>query len=218
MPTSDIFDFWAECPADARIHPRDKPVFDRPFVDDMGFDLRCLPACFAGPLRTAPVVLLYLSPGFREVDAEEAGTPEAQARYADRRKGHRPLDSRDEHPHHFGWWASRTKVFGPPEIVREKVAILNLGAYHSKSFAGQLGLAALPSCRVSLDWAHTVLFPQAMRGERVAICMRSASAWGLKAGERYGDALFAPNTTRSGHMVRGDTREEITVAVRSRLA
>jgi hypothetical protein len=47
-----------------------------------------------------------------------------------------------------------------------------------------------------LDWAQSVLFTQAERGERVVICMREVNFWGLEAGQRYGKALFAPQTTR----------------------
>jgi len=44
--------------------------------------------------------------------------------------------------------------------------VLNIGAYHSTAFADYQLLAALPSCRVSLDWAQGVLFPQAVKGDR----------------------------------------------------
>lgn len=171
----DIFDFWAECPPDARVHPRDVPVFGRPFVGNMGLDLNCLPTCFAGRLRTAPVVLLYLSPGWRQSDVEEASTATAQARYAERRQGNQPLDGKDDHLDHYLWWTSRTKLYGPPEVARDKIAFLNLGAYHSPSFEAHHALAALPSSRVALDWAHEVLFPQAMKGDKVVVCMRAAS-------------------------------------------
>ncbi len=215
----DLFDFWAECQPADRIHPRDRPVFARPFVGDMGFDLRCLPACFAGRLRTAPVVLLYLSPGWRQLDVDEADSPTAQVRYADRRKGDRPLDGEDEHPHHFEWWSRRTKLYGPPEVVSDKVAFLNLGAYHSSSFEAYHALAALPSSRVVLDWAHEVLFPQAMKGDKVVVCMRAAEQWGLRAGEVYGQSLYAPATVRGGHMKKSgdhaEVRRRIVKAVRA---
>ena len=213
----DIFDFWAECPFDARIHPQDKPVFDRSFLGHMGFDLNCLPAGFAGRLRSAPVVLLYLSPGWAQADVDEASNEAAQRRYADRRKGDRPLDSKEGHPGHHAWWSSRTKVFGSENVVREKVAILNLGAYHSKAFQAHHGLAALPSCRVALDWAHTVLFPQALKGEKTVVCMRSATSWGLKTGENYEGTLFAPPTVRGGHMIHGEDREKVIAAVKARI-
>lgn len=213
--SSDIFEFWADCSPSDRTHPLDRPVFDRPFVGNMGFDLRCLPAGYAGKLRTAPVVLLYLSPGWNQLDVDEAADPKAQARYADRRTGNRLLDT-TEHEPHYRWWSSRTKVFSLPEVVvREKVAILNLGAYHSKKFTASHGLAALPSCRVALDWAHAVLFPQAMDGERVVICMRAAANWGLKPGAVFGRSLFVPRTGRSGHMRKN---EEADLVFRKRVA
>ena len=213
----DIFDFWAECPADARIHPQDQAVFDRRAPDTMGFDLRCLPASFAGRLRTAPGVLLYLSPGLAQSDIDEADTPEAQARYADRRKGDRPLDGEDDHLKHFLWWKARTQVFGEPDVIREHVAIMNLGAYHSENFDAQLGVAALPSYRASLDWAQDVLFPEAITGKRVVVCMRSARLWGLRSGTTCGKGLFAPQMTRSGHMELGDMRDQVVATVRQKL-
>ena len=61
MVGHDIFDFWADCPRDARVHPADIASFSRPFIGNVDtFDRRCLPTCFAGPLRTEPVVLLYV--------------------------------------------------------------------------------------------------------------------------------------------------------------
>ena len=213
----NIFDFWAECPADARIHPQDQGIFDRRAPDTMGFDLRCLPASFAGRLRSAPVVMLYLSPGFAPSDVDEAGTIEAQARYADRRKGDRPLDGEADHLKHFLWWSARTKVFGKSEKIRERVAIMNLGAYHSEDFKAQLGVAALPSYRASLDWAQNVLFPEAIAGKRVVVCMRSARLWGLRSGTVEGESLFAPRTTPSGHMELGEMRERVIAAVQHKL-
>ncbi|MET4359120.1 hypothetical protein ABIC08_009097 [Bradyrhizobium sp. RT9b] len=54
------------------------PVFAR-LNDSHGFDLRCLPANFGGKLRTAPIVPLYLSPGFSETDVRIARSKEGQA-------------------------------------------------------------------------------------------------------------------------------------------
>ena len=85
MPT-DLFRFWAECLPEARVHPQDAATFGR--AGDIGFDLRCLPSNVWGPLRNAPVVLLYLTPGFSPTDAR-------------RRPGFEPLDSQEEHE--AGW-------------------------------------------------------------------------------------------------------------------
>ena len=46
------------------VHPVDRKVFERMDPHKHGFRLDCLPSSFGGRLRDAPVVLLYLSPGF----------------------------------------------------------------------------------------------------------------------------------------------------------
>jgi hypothetical protein len=110
-----------------------------------------------------------------------------------------------------------TKCFGyEPATVASNVAILDIGAYHSKSFTGHNLLAALPSSRASLDWAQNTLFPAAEAGERVVICLRSARYWGLESGREYEGTLFAPNVTRRGHMLMGD-RGAIISAVKQRI-
>lgn len=178
----------------------DKPILKRSVH---GFNLSCLPANFDGPLKTARVVLLYLSPGLSESDIEEANKSDAQQRYAMRRAGYSPLTSKEQHLSGWEWWTSRTKSFGDPDKISNNLAILNISPYHSSSFRDYPMLAALPSCRASLDWAHRVLFPQAEQGERVVVCLRAARYWGLGHNERYGRGLFAPKVSRSGHMHKG---------------
>ena len=85
--TTSLFDFWAQVPGSARVHPADAPIFarfNRGGEPTHGFDLRCLPSNIDGPLKTARVVLLYLSPGMDERDIEEADWPESQRKYAAR--------------------------------------------------------------------------------------------------------------------------------------
>ena len=112
-------------------------------------------------------------------------------------------------------------MFGTPEELHDKLAIFNLCAYHSKTFENHRALAALPSCRVALAWAHEVLFPEARAGERVVVCMRSADRWGLLSDARYGKSLYAPAMTRGGHMRKQDehaaVKESIVKAVREAL-
>lgn len=211
----DLFDFWAECSPGDFTHPRDRYVLDRVAH---GFDLRCLPACFTGPLRTAPVVLLYLSPGFDKADVEEAGTEAGRARYAAQRAGWARLPGPENCAPHWTWWEARTRLYGSWKHLRDRLAILNISPYHSVSFTHEHVLAALPSCRVTLDWAQAVLFPAAERGERVVVCMRSARFWGFGRERRHGASLFAPAVTRGGHMLtegeNGAIRQEIVRAVR----
>lgn len=181
-----------------------------------GFHLGCLPAAFGGRLRTAPVVLLYLSPGLSTADIEDANTAEGQDYYYRRWKGNEPM--RD-----LGggkgtpWMASRTKNFGNYDTVKDKIALFNIGAYHSKDVKNYAALTAIPSSRVSLDWAQSTLFPSAESGERVVICMRSASYWGLETGKRYGEGLFAPKVTRQGHFIRNSENSDLIELVRARL-
>ena len=63
---TDIFEFWAQIKRGQLIHPADAPVFARMDAEKHGFQLHCLPTCFNGRLKTAPVVLLFLSPGYDE--------------------------------------------------------------------------------------------------------------------------------------------------------
>jgi hypothetical protein len=208
----DIFEFWAEIHPAEFVHPADRGVFDR--VKKHLFDLKCLPACYGGPLRTAKVVLLFQSPGLSEQDRIEAARPDIQDYYVRRRAGDEPF--RGPESPGYKWLMNKTKCFGHwEEPLSSKLAILNIGAYHSKAFGDIPLLAALPSSRVSIDWAQQVLFPQAMRGEKVVICLRSARFWGLEEGNQYGQSLFSPDITRGGHMEHGGQREKIIQAVRT---
>jgi hypothetical protein len=204
---SNIFEFWSQIGKADRIHPADKPIFAR-LKSSHGFDLRCLPSNISGPLRNAPVVLMYLSPGFSELDPQIAKTKAGQEHFAQQRTGLAPL--LDLNPAASRWRKSRLKFLGSdPEVFPTKVSVINIGAYHSKEFKDHHILAALPSSRTMLDWAQSVLFPQAERGERLVVCMRSANFWGLEPGCRYGKALFSPLTTRSGHMCEGTIKDSI---------
>ncbi len=136
----------------------------------------------------------------------------ARARYVRMRQGTEPLSGPGEHNSAHQWWLSRTRAFGPWDLARQKIAVLNIGAYHSRTFEDAALLAALPSSRVSLDWAQSVLFKQAEAGERVVICMRATKFWGLTQGRKYGHSLYAPLVTRGGHMTRADPRREEAIA------
>lgn len=193
------------------MHPADRDVLARV---QHGFDLKCLPGSFAGKLRTAPVVFLYLSPGWAPLDRIDARTRSSQEFYIRKYAGNEPFHTDDDRPGNR-WFATRTRCFGSWAAVRPHVAVLNIGAYHSKTFEDAPLLAALPSSRVSLSWAQEVLFPQAMAGERVVVCMRAARFWGLEMGNRYGESLFAPPVTRGGHMLHSPMRSRVIRAVRS---
>src|SRR5271156_5504861 len=165
---TDIFRFWAKVGPTDSMHPADHAVLTRV---QHHFDLKCFPACFGGSLRTAPVVLLFLSPGLSKKDRSDFKSKTAQDRIMRRRRGRMPF-SQQASPGQK-WLKSRTKCFGDWDRVRSKIAVLNIGAYHSKNFHDTPLLAALPSSRVSIAWAQDVLFPQAIAGDRVVICLRA---------------------------------------------
>jgi hypothetical protein len=209
---TDIFEFWSRIGKSDRVHPDDKPVFNR-LKSSHGFDLRCLPSNIAGPLRTARVVLLYLSPGFSEFDVEHAKTKAGQEHFVRQRTGTAPLS--DVNPAAARWRMSRLKFLGATdETIHSRVSVINIGAYHSKDFTDHHILAALPSSRAMLNWAQTVLFPQAEKGERMVVCMRASNFWGLEPGSKYGKALFAPRTNRAGYMCEGSVKETIVRSAR----
>ena len=151
---ADLFEFWQRIAPHDHIHPADKDIFRRIGDDGHGFRLDALPSPIMGPLKTARVVLLFLSPGFQESDAEEGTTKAGQRRYTEMRMGAAPLPDSVEHLAAWEWWSQRTKAFGEWSDLRSKVAFLNIGAYKSRTFSDPQMLASLPSSRATLDWAH----------------------------------------------------------------
>ena len=212
---ADIFVFWSKIKRGQKIHPDDVPAFKRMEPQRHGFQLRCLPACFSGPLRTAPIVLLFLSPGYVGSEDAEAKTNAGKDYYYRKWRGKEPL--RDDGGPGTTWFKSRTKRFADYQIARKKIAILNIGAYHSKRMGSYASMLALPSSRVTLDWAQNYLFREAMAGKRIVICMRSAAYWGLEPGKRYPGTLFAPRTLRNGHLRKNTESERLVQLVRRRL-
>jgi hypothetical protein len=179
-----------------------------------GFELDCLPACFAGRLKTATVVLLYLSPGHSPADADDAKAEASKDYYFRRYQGDEPF--RDAGPGR-PWIESKTKIFADYDTVRKHFALLNIGAYHSKRLKDYGSLLALPSSRVSLTWAQETLFPEAEAGKRIVICLRSAAYWGLDVGREYKGTLFAPAFNIGGHMLKSAQREKIIEIVKKRI-
>jgi hypothetical protein len=218
----DIFDFWSEIPDTAYEHPDDREVLRRM---DHGFHPKCLPAAYSGPLRDAPVVLLFLSPGLDESaeagDVEHSASKKGRRYYASQRNGRGKLPSKDEHPSAYKWLRRVLRQFGIEtdadyEHARAKVATMNIGAYKSKDFKDCGMLAALPSSRVGLDWAQSVLFPEAESGKRVVVCLRSPQYWGL--GGRTKGTLFCPKFNRGGIMLHAGTmRRRVKDAVQRAL-
>jgi hypothetical protein len=106
--------------------------------------------------------LLFLSPGFAEDDRAHANSGAGQAYYVRLRRGSCDLPSKQERETARRWAKPIIRQFGLDyDAIRSEIAFLNIGAYKSKDFRDWKMLTALPSCRVTLDWAQSVLFPQA---------------------------------------------------------
>jgi hypothetical protein len=162
-------------------------------------------------------VLLFLSPGLDPKDAAHCATEQGKHYYDSQRTGACDLPDKTEHLPAYDWLNKIIRQFDITyEQARSTVATLNIGAYKSKTFDDWHMLAALPSSRVTLDWAQDVLFPQAIADEKVVVCLRSAKFWGLKTDTSIG-SLFCPNFTRSGIMHRDEIRKQTTDAVKSKL-
>lgn len=203
----DIYHFWAECPPDAACEPADAATLAR-FGEV--FRLNVPPSPMKGPLRTANLVLMALAPGFADQHAEQALSPGAKAHTVRSRSGVEPLPTPKEHAGTARRVARITKPFDIDyAAARGRVAVLNIGAYHTGDFRRWAMLPTLASSRASLSWAHDVLFPEAERGDRVVMCLRSAEHWGLKPGKRYDGHLYAPMTVRSGHMRVSEKHAEL---------
>jgi hypothetical protein len=209
----DIFEFWSGIADSAKVHPEDEAVFNRV---SHHFEKDCLPIAFFGPLRDARVVLLFLSPGYTEFDKTDADTTEGRAHYSAQRGGYAKLPSPEEHGPRNRWISGILRQFGcSVSDVADQVAVLNIGAYHSRKFRDRHMLSALPSSRVAIDWAQSKLFPAAEAGSRTVICLRSAPWWGLQKGKCPEKALFAPICTPGGIMCHGKLRNRVIEAFRA---
>ncbi len=207
----EFFDFWPENLGyykDGRhgySHPADRDVLGRV---EHPFDLNCLPGCWGGPIKRAPIILLYLSPGLSDSDHDIAKSKDAAKRFKHVKRGESAFPGK-EHVEGRKWWKSRIKGFVDEkylediDFLRNKIVSLNISPYHSKDIPDRSVLSSLPSCRMTLDWAQSTLFPEAEKGNKVVICMRSCRYWGLSNGEngaKYGCSLYAPKVTRGGHL------------------
>jgi hypothetical protein len=208
MTQKSIFDYWSRIDRQAPVHPSDEWVISQD-RHDLNID-HYLPQPFLGPLKTAPIVLLYLSPGTSPEDRNERESETETSRCERQRQGNAPLPSKDEHPAAWKWWTRRTKWLGDEATLRTKLAILELGAYHSKDgYAGRL--LALPSSRFVVEWAQNFLFPSAISGDRLVVCLRAAKSWGLPQDYKLGN-LYAPAVTRGGFIIGDENRSAIRAA------
>ncbi|MCP1998632.1 hypothetical protein [Nitrobacter winogradskyi] len=207
----DIFEYWKDVDPRTLVHPEDRPFFDS---NKHRLCLSCLPVPYYGPLKTAKIVLLYLNPGLTQRDIVAASDPTEQDFFWRQRQGYEYLRDQEGRKEK-SWWFLRTKYFGlETEFIRKNLAVVQLCAYHSQSFKDWSLLTKLPSCKVAFEWTQNFLIPQAKRGERIVVCLRSPKYWGLEAGRKYEGQLFSPKTTRQGLALLSE-RAELVPAIKA---
>lgn len=196
-PLSMLFDYWSRLPAAECIHPDDRGIIE-PFSHK--FELDVPPGHVNGQLRTAPVVVCFLNPGFEEIDRPVFTDPTS------RRALFEQIDGASDFPLWFErwrqWFVPRVRFGGrsDQELAR-LVAILNVFPYASRN-AKLLTPALvrdLPSAQVARRYLHGVLIPAARRGERFVVIARGRWAWQFDASLASGNVRLAPNP-RGGHL------------------
>jgi hypothetical protein len=220
--TERLLQHWAKATPDhLHIHPDDADALRS---NSHGFELRVGVGAWMGPIRSAPVVLLYLNGGLSDPEQVIRASQDTETREETIRTlhGSAPLFSFKTDPGGRKWTTARLGQFGVTyDSAASKVAFVNLMPYKSRNGSeNEHMIQRLKSSCLVRQWANDTLFPEARRGERVVVCMRSATQWGLQTGTtgtKYGESLYAPKTNRSGFMHHGPMREEITKAVRQRV-
>jgi hypothetical protein len=201
ITTNDILQFWTRA-TDLQVHPDDSVALN---THTHNFELRCLVGPWWGPIRTAPIVLLFLNPklGNNGAEINEAQTPAMREKIIANLRGDAPL------PDFENWtgrkWAeSHLKQFGLSyRAAASKVAFVNLMPYRStEGTKDRHMIKHLTSARLILAWARDTLFREADLGERVVVCLRSNQDWGRTRKANRGGYTFL------------DKREEIGKAVR----
>jgi hypothetical protein len=223
--TETVLQHWMKATPDhLHIHPDDAVALRS---NSHAFELDTLVGPWMGPIRTAEVVLLYLNPGVNRAGTGEevmaAQDSDVRAEMIQNLHGSAPLPSFKSNPKGYKWTTEKLEQFGVSyAAASSKVAFLNLMPYRSDDGSKDAHMRKrLKSSLLMLEWAQDTLFPEARSGKRVVVCMRSARLWGLQNGQRYGEALYAPETNRSGYILhrptRGPAREEVAKAVRARV-
>ncbi len=191
-----IFKFWEKLPHKECIHPDDKRVIEK--HKDI-FELHVPPGHVNGNLKTAPVIALFLNPGFEDQDKQGFEDEDCRALLFEQIKGE------SDFPLWFNrwrkWFLPRVRLDGmSDEEIAKNVSIFNVCSYASKNakLLKPSILNSLPSTQAAIDYLHEELIPQAQRGERFIVVCRAAWAWKLDKSIECDTIKFVKNP-RGGH-------------------
>jgi hypothetical protein len=214
----DPFSFWALTPRRLRlgrrrwVHPHDLQDVVELFRYHHDF-LHTFPAPFFGPLKTAKLVLAYAGPGNTTTGEENDDTQGRDLAWVRRRlasfNGKTPIEWNLIQPRARQWFRSRlanlldisVRQLDEIAAIETKIAFVNLAAYRGIETKWD-EVAFLPSTQVMRSWARSVLFRDARTKKRVVVLMRANKWWGIRNGPWTSGFLFAPQTIRSGHLMK----------------
>jgi hypothetical protein len=159
------------------------------------------PQPFIGDIEKAFVYMLFGNPGFAIHDyADELDNPaHAAACVANLRQssqGFFPLLPASADTGVANYWTGRLKSLivalsgrlkitttAATNVVVQRIALIEAGAYHSKKFPGDW-CDDLPSSRAAKIFVKQVLVPRAQRGEALLFVWRRAAFWSVPPGTR----------------------------------
>lgn len=212
----DVFQLWHRDPQEFQtddgryIHPDDRAAIDgNLFFEYHKKYLNTFPSPFWGALRTAPLVLLFASPGnTQRLDEENAADASWRRRRCASFNGTEPLTTPGLlHAEAERWICDqvRSLLELPPDAdigkTLAKIAIADLTAYRGARSEWH-EVAFLRTTLAMRDWAQTTLFPQGKNNERIVIIHRARQWWGVPPGKAWSlGSLFAPETTRGGNLI-----------------
>jgi len=200
-----LFEFWKDLPDKECIHPKDLDVINQ---NKGVFELHVPPGHINGRLKTAPVVALFLNPGFEEEDKQGFENEECRKLLFEQIQGE------SDFPLWFNrwkqWFLPRVKIGSMTEDqIAKNVSIFNVCSYASKDakLLKSSIIDSLASSQVAIQYLHDVLIPQAKRGERFIVVCRAAWAWKVNKSMECENIRFV-NNPRGGHF-GPDIRESI---------
>jgi len=186
-----IFEFWKDLPEKACIHPKDIGVLNE---HRAVFELNVPPGHINGRLKTARVVALFLNPGFEEEDRNIFDSDKSRERLF------KQIQGESDFPLWFArwkrWFLPRVRIGNmTEEQIASNVSIFNVCSYASKDarLLTPSIIAKLPSSQVAIGYLHSVLIPQAQRGERFIVVCRAAWAWNIDSSLECEHIKFVKN-------------------------
>ena len=183
------------------------------------------PQPFIGNLDSSYVYILYGNPGFTVTDyIDEFRNPGHEAacssNLCDGKQGFFPLLPQSSDTGVAKYWRSRlrklieelaeelkTTTACAVEIVRQRVSLIEAGAYHSRLFPGDW-VDLLPSSCIARRYTREILLARAQRQEVLVFVWRRARFWDLPAGAS-GVLVRSPSTAQLSYVSQTERQKMV---------